>query len=65
MGWRIENAAEARAEFRRLRREGGPLLVCANHLTMIDSALIAWALFDETFAPTAARTWRECSTVAP
>ena len=45
MGWRIEGCDEARRRFRRLRRaHGGRLLVCANHLTMIDSALIAWAL---------------------
>jgi hypothetical protein len=44
-GYRIEDAEALRAEFRRIRRETrGPLLICANHLTLIDSALIAWAL---------------------
>ena len=45
MGWRIENAPELRERYRRLRRESrAPLLVCANHLTMIDSVVVAWAL---------------------
>jgi hypothetical protein len=45
MGWRIEGMNAARREYRSLCSSGdGPLLVCANHLTMIDSALIAWAL---------------------
>ncbi len=45
LGWRIQGAAAARRQYRRLRRAGaGPLLVCANHLTLIDSALVAWAL---------------------
>ena len=45
MGWRIEGCDEARRRFRRLRRaHGGRLLVCANHLTMVDSFMIAWAL---------------------
>jgi 1-acyl-sn-glycerol-3-phosphate acyltransferase len=45
MGWRIEGLAAARAEYRRLRSgERTPLLVCANHLTMMDSELIALAL---------------------
>ena len=45
MGWRIEGKREARERFRKLRR-GSPLglLVCANHLTMVDSFVIAWAL---------------------
>jgi 1-acyl-sn-glycerol-3-phosphate acyltransferase len=43
--WRIEGMAGARQRYRSLRRAGdGPLLVCANHLTLIDSALVAWAL---------------------
>src|SRR5882724_5571872 len=42
--WRIEGVAAARREYRTLRRSAGPLLVCANHLTLVDSALIAWAL---------------------
>jgi len=45
MRWRIEGMAAARREYRSLwGARDGPLLVCANHLTMIDSALIAWAL---------------------
>lgn len=44
-GYRIADHARVRAEFARIRRETeGPLLVCANHLTMIDSFLIGWAL---------------------
>jgi hypothetical protein len=44
-GWRILDAGATRREFARLRRESsGPLLVCANHLTMVDSFLIALAL---------------------
>jgi 1-acyl-sn-glycerol-3-phosphate acyltransferase len=44
-GWRIENAREARACYRRLRAESSaPLLVCGNHLTLVDSFLVAWAL---------------------
>jgi 1-acyl-sn-glycerol-3-phosphate acyltransferase len=42
--WRLEGAAEARACYRQLSAERRPLLVCANHLTMVDSALVAWAL---------------------
>jgi len=44
-GWRIEGMAAVRREYRNLCGAGDrPLLVCANHLTMIDSALIVWAL---------------------
>jgi 1-acyl-sn-glycerol-3-phosphate acyltransferase len=43
--WRIHGATAVRREYRALRRANdGPLLVCANHLTMVDSAIIAWAL---------------------
>jgi len=45
MGWRIENVRELRERYRRLRAESrAPLLVCANHLTLVDSFLVAWAL---------------------
>jgi len=44
-GYRIEEVEPLRRRYQRIRRETrGPLLVCANHLTMIDSAIIAWAL---------------------
>lgn len=45
LGLRFEGTAELRRAFRRFRRASdAPLLVCGNHLTMIDSALIAYAL---------------------
>jgi 1-acyl-sn-glycerol-3-phosphate acyltransferase len=44
-GWRIDGAEEARRTLARLRGESrAPLLVCANHLTMFDSFVIAAAL---------------------
>jgi 1-acyl-sn-glycerol-3-phosphate acyltransferase len=42
--WRIEDAATLRRDYAMLRRSGAPLVVCANHLTLVDSAVIAWAL---------------------
>jgi 1-acyl-sn-glycerol-3-phosphate acyltransferase len=45
LGLRLENADQTRSCYRQLRAQSDtPLLICANHLTMIDSALIAWAL---------------------
>jgi 1-acyl-sn-glycerol-3-phosphate acyltransferase len=44
-GWRVRDAAPARALYAKLLRESRrPLLVVANHLTMADSPLIAWGL---------------------
>ena len=45
LGYRIRNASRLRKRFRSMIRESdGPVLICANHLTMVDSALVAWAL---------------------
>ena len=45
MRYRIQNAATLRRRFRRIMRESDqPVLICANHLTLVDSALVAWAL---------------------
>jgi hypothetical protein len=44
MRWRIEDAAALRRDYALLRRSRTPLVVCANHLTLVDSAVIAWAL---------------------
>jgi 1-acyl-sn-glycerol-3-phosphate acyltransferase len=43
--YRIPDRARIRAQFARLLAEGeGPLLVCPNHLTLIDSVIAIWAL---------------------
>ncbi len=45
MRWRIEDHRTLRREFARLRAQSdAPLLICANHLTMVDSFVIGWAL---------------------
>ena len=44
-GYRIQGVRETRREFRRIRAHSKvPILICANHLTLIDSMLVAWAL---------------------
>jgi hypothetical protein len=43
MGYRVRDIARVRAEFAAAAGRG-PLLVCANHLTLIDSLIIQWAL---------------------
>ncbi|MFN8095226.1 MAG: lysophospholipid acyltransferase family protein [Vicinamibacteria bacterium] len=43
-GWRIRDAARWRREYARLLEDRRPLLIVANHLTMVDSAVIGWAL---------------------
>ena len=42
--WRVEEIEAARRTYAGLRASRGPLLICANHLTMLDSAVIGWAL---------------------
>lgn len=45
MRYRVKNASALRKRFRAMMRENDqPLLICANHLTMVDSAVVAWAL---------------------
>ena len=45
MGYRIRNASDLRRRFRKIvNGDDRPVLLCANHLTMVDSALVAWAL---------------------
>jgi len=45
MSYRVDNVAELRKGYRALMKENdGPVLICANHLTMVDSLILAWAL---------------------
>ena len=44
-GYQPVEDQEIREKFERIRGESSaPLVICANHLTMIDSFLVAWAL---------------------
>jgi 1-acyl-sn-glycerol-3-phosphate acyltransferase len=43
--WRVAGADELRGSYREIRENShAPLLICANHLTMLDSFVIGWAL---------------------
>ena len=42
--WRIREVEPVRAAYAKLLEDRRPLLVVANHLTMVDSALIGWGL---------------------
>ena len=45
MRYRIQDVATLRRRFRKLMKETDkPILICPNHLTMADSALVMWAL---------------------
>ena len=45
MGYRIKDVAQVRTRYRALlKARDHPLLICPNHLTMMDSAVVAWAL---------------------
>ncbi len=45
MGYRVPDMRQVRRQFKQLLgKEKTPLLICANHLTMIDSAIIAWSI---------------------
>ena len=45
MRYKVKDAKALRERYRTLlRTSDGPVLICPNHLTMVDSALIAWAL---------------------
>lgn len=43
--YRIANVGRLRRQYRRIREQtDAPMLICANHLTLVDSFIIAWAL---------------------
>ena len=45
LGYRVDNIVELREQYRQLREASdAPILICPNHLTLIDSIIIAWAL---------------------
>jgi 1-acyl-sn-glycerol-3-phosphate acyltransferase len=45
MGYRFRDIETVRRQFLEIREHHpGPLLLCPNHLTMIDSAIVAWGL---------------------
>jgi hypothetical protein len=44
-GYRITDLKGVRQRYRQIRAQSdAPMLVCANHLTLVDSFLIAWAM---------------------
>ncbi|MDR3608096.1 MAG: lysophospholipid acyltransferase family protein [Oligoflexia bacterium] len=44
--FQIEDMTQVRAEAKRLLSKPGPIVVCGNHLTFIDSILLIWAFAD-------------------
>ena len=43
--WRLDGSEEVRRDYARIRSESdAPVLICANHLTMLDSFAVGWAL---------------------
>ena len=45
LGYKMENLKAFRAKIRSLlARQEGPVILCPNHLTMIDSLLLIWAM---------------------
>ena len=42
--YKVENISELRKYYQKLMSDPRPLLICANHLTYIDSIIIIWAL---------------------
>lgn len=48
--YRVEDIENVRAEYQAIRTQSdGPILICANHLTMIDSLIIAWSIGSGTY----------------
>jgi len=43
-GHRVKDLAAVRRRFRAIARTRRPIVICANHLTMVDSVLLHWAL---------------------
>ncbi|GMV12152.1 MAG: hypothetical protein AMXMBFR56_03760 [Polyangiaceae bacterium] len=43
-GNRVKNMPELRRRFRQVARSERPILICPNHLTMVDSFFVHWAL---------------------
>lgn len=44
-GYKVQQLPEIRRHYKRLRRSvAGPLIVCSNHLTMLDSLVLNWSL---------------------
>ena len=42
--YKIEDRDMLRAQFQTILKDRSPLIICSNHLTFIDSAIIIWAL---------------------
>jgi len=55
-GYRIRDLTQVRRRFQKLLAEtSGPLLLCCNHLTWIDSMLVQWALVSSATASRSTR----------
>ncbi len=44
-GYKVQQLPEIRRHYKQLRRSAeGPIIVCSNHLTMLDSLILNWSL---------------------